>query len=85
MKNNLNIMKKVRFLDEPKESKEPKPIEFTHILDGGSGWEETSVNPNDYIEVIYLGKCKFDGHMFCCKGENATIDIYKGHLNDGMY
>ena len=78
-------MKKVRFLDEPKESKEPKPIEFTHCLDGGSGWEETTSKPHEFGDVIYLGKCRYDGDMFCCKGENNTIDIFKGHLNDGVY
>lgn len=78
-------MKKVRFLDEPKETNKPKPIKFTHSLIGESGWEKTSMKPNDCTEVIYLGRCKYDGDMFCCKGENNTIDIVKGHLNDGVY
>ena len=74
-------MKRVRFLDDPKDL---KPIEFTHILDGGSGWEETTSKPDEWNEIIYLGKCKFDGDMFCCINLNV-IDIYKGHLNDGVY
>lgn len=78
-------MQKVRFLDEPKEEKILKPIEFTHCLDGETGWEETTSTPEHFTEVIYLGRCKYDGDMFCCKGENNTIDIVKGHLNDGVY
>lgn len=76
-------MKKVRFLDEPKE-KALKPIEFTHCLDGESGWEKTTLQPNECKEVIYLGKCCVDGDLFCCKGD-SVIDIVKGHLNDGVY
>ena len=76
-------MKKVRFLDEPKEEN-LKPIEFTHCLDGATGWEKTILSPHEFKDVVYLGKCKYDGDMFCCKGENV-IDIVKGHLNDGVY
>ena len=78
-------MKKVRFLDEPKESKDPKPIEFTDYLDGSKGWQETNSKPIQFKEVIYLGKCNFDGDMFCAKTTCGSISIYKGHLNDGVY
>lgn len=74
-------MRKVRFLDEPKEK---KPIEFTHHLDGSNGWIKTILHPNDCQEIIYLGKCSIDGDMFCAKGKNV-IDIVKGNLNDGVY
>lgn len=75
-------MKKVRFLDEPKE---PKPIEFTHFLHETRGWTTAKMKPTEFQEIIYLGKCKSDGDMFCAKYKLGIIEIYKGHLNDGVY
>lgn len=78
-------MRKVRILDEPKEEKQLKPVEFTHYLNVHSGWKTPKSKPNQYKEVIYLGKCNLDGDMFLAKSDNGTIEIFKGHLNDGVY
>lgn len=77
-------MKKVRFLDEPKESKEPKPIQITHALNHDHGWINEEINIQAEDELIYLGNCRKDGDMFMCKSD-GFISIWKGHLNDGVY
>ena len=75
-------MKKVLYaFGEPKEE---KGVEFTHYLDGISGWNETSSGPSRFNLVSFLGKCKTDGDMFAC-ANNGVITIYKGHLNNGTY
>lgn len=77
-------MKKVRFLDEPKE-KEFEPIEITHTLNIRHGWKEDELNIEEGDEIIYLGHCRKDGDMFMCKSKDGYLSIWKGHLNDGVY
>lgn len=77
-------MKKVRFLDEPKEEKALKPIEFTHFLSASDGWIKTSDKPNSKSTIVYLGNCVVDGDMFF-ENYNGAFLIYKGNLNDGIY
>jgi hypothetical protein len=70
--------------EEPQ--KESKGIEFTHYLSGTEGWKTANPNFNKYIKVVYLGKCDVDGDMFAGYfGQDGTIAIYKGNLNDGTY
>ena len=77
----------IRINEEPKEEKELKPIEITHILDGEDGWSDdvaAVLMKSDEI-VTYLGCCREDGDMFMTKDDKGDIRIYKGHLNDGVY
>tara|TARA_R110002051_G_scaffold308116_1_gene379519 strand:+ start:17381 stop:17614 length:234 start_codon:yes stop_codon:yes gene_type:complete len=65
--------------------KEEKPVEFTHSLNTECGWRKTGYTPNDYENIIYLGKCKVDGDMFAAHFNAGIISILKGHLNSGKY
>lgn len=70
--------------EEPKEEKALKPIEFTHYLDVSVGWTSAIKDPSKFGKIVYLGKCILDGDMFAIY-EGCCIEIYKGHLNDGVY
>lgn len=76
-------MRKVIRIEEPKEEKALKPIELTHCS-SLSEWRESEKYPNDFEKIVYLGRCAADGDMFACY-HSGVIDIYKGHLNDGVY
>jgi len=77
-------MKKVIFIDQPKEETK-KPVEFTHFFSPQKGWIEDNGFVSSCIDkLVYLGKCKVDGDMFAVYSI-AGIDIYKGHLNSGEY
>lgn len=43
---------------------EKKETVFTHYLDGVLGWTECFVNPKDYKEVRYQGRCIVNGDVF---------------------
>ena len=73
----------IRIGEEPKE-KALKPIEFTHYLDDENGWVKAIQKPASKIKIVYLGNCSVDGDMFAAYG-GEEINIYKGHLNDGVY
>lgn len=75
----------IRITEVEKPKKKLKPIEFTHHYEGGNGWCETFSKPNDYIKIVYLGKCKTDGDMFAAYQDSGDILITKGNLNDGVY
>lgn len=81
-------MKKVfhasELFGEKKEEKALKPIEFTHCLSTDKGWVQTDIIPISTKNVVYLGECTIDGHMFVCYSNSGIIGIYKGHLNDGV-
>lgn len=70
--------------EEPKEEKALKPIEFTHHLDGIRGWQSPCLLPSEFDRIVHLGKCSADGDMFAAYAGEA-IQIFKGHLNDGVY
>lgn len=61
-----------------------KPIEFTHSLNEFNGWEETTISPNIFDKIVYLGNCSDDGDMFAAY-QDGVIIIYKGYFNDGVY
>ena len=69
--------------EEKKEEKALKPIEFTHYLNGGKGWETCDNDMSLYNKIVYLGCCEKDGDMFACYN-GLYILIHKGHLNDGI-
>ena len=79
-------MKKAIRIDEPK-SEDKKPIEFTHCLFTGSGWDTASLSSNydDIKKIVYLGSCSSDGDMFAVYFDGGHISIYRGHLNSGEY
>ena len=63
---------------------EEKPVEFTHYLDENDGWVETNPTPDQFNQIVYLGRCYLDGDMFAAYDDNLIV-IYKGHLNSGKY
>ena len=67
------------------ETKEGKGIEFTHYLNADMALEKTSYIPSNFKTVVYLGKCRTDGDMFCAIDNYNDIRIFKGHLNNGTY
>ncbi len=77
-------MRKVIRIPEFEEEGVKDPVEFTHLLDSTNGWEESDVTPNDFKQVIYLGKCMYDGDMFAGYDDDLIM-IFKGHLNSGEY
>lgn len=70
-------------VEEPK--KELKPIDFTHYQHGSKGWIDAEEEPNEFEQVLYIGRCDTDGDMFAAYSSKGSISIYKGHLNDGVY
>ena len=66
---------------ESKEVKEIKKTIFTAYLCGIRGWIPSSLNPEDFDKVIYLGNCGADGDMFACYTSD-TINIYRGIKGD---
>ena len=74
-------MRKVIMIGE-----ESKGVEFTHCLSIIDGWKKTTVKPNEFNKIAYLGKCFYDGDMFAAYFEEEdTIAIYKGNLNNETY
>ena len=70
-----------KFISIDKDTKEKKETVFTHVKDI-NGWLFTTLyKPKDFKEVIYVGKCKFDGDMFACK-KDGYIEIFKGTKGD---
>ena len=65
---------------ETKEKKIEKTI-FTAYLCGIDGWELSSLNPEDFDKVVYLGKCDEDGDMFAGY-KDEEISIYRGIKGD---
>ncbi|CAB4138559.1 hypothetical protein UFOVP331_119 [uncultured Caudovirales phage] len=63
------------------ESKEIKKTVFTAFLCGLRGWNPSSLTPEDFDKVVYLGKCCCDGDMFACYIRGA-INIYRGIKGD---
>lgn len=64
-----------------------KPVEITHYCASTSGWNKFK-EPFTYeniTEVIYIGKCKEDGDVFCTKNSFGGITYCKGFLNSGTY
>ena len=61
--------------------KEKKETVFTHILNTGRGFEQTSVKTSDFDVVAYLGNCEVDGDFFACYREDI-IEICKGIKGD---
>ena len=77
-------MKEVIIMQDYKAIEE-RPVEFTHYLDGNSGWLKKSEIDQGAEKVVYLGRCGFDGDMFAVYYDNGAISIFKGHLNSGKY
>ncbi len=74
-------MKQVIRLEEEKK----KPIEFTHYQTF-NGWQVCNFKDVYKVEKIrHLGKCVVDGDIFAVYNEDGSIDICRGHLNDGVY
>lgn len=66
-----------KFIDCSNEAKEEKKeTVFTHVQEK-NGWRETSLKPNDYNVVKYLGECNIDGDMFSAY-DDVVITIFKG-------
>ena len=63
------------------ESKEVKKTVFTAYLCGLRGWTPSSLDPEDFDKVVYLGKCLCDEDMFACY-RRGVINIYKGIKGD---
>lgn len=55
---------------------------FTHRLISSMGYSETRLEPCDFLKVVYLGKCIYDGDMFACYNTNDEIHICKGKKGD---
>lgn len=75
-------------VDKPK--KELKPIKFTHLLSIEEGWrcveQKDKYHFGYIVKVVYLGRCSKDGDMFAVYySHDGAINIFKGHLNDGVY
>lgn len=77
-------MRKVITIPETESQENQKPVEFTHYQDRVKGWCEKAFKPTKDYKVVYLGKCDIDGDMFAVY-RYESINIYKGHLNSGMY
>jgi len=77
-------MTKVIRIPEFEDDENKEPVEFTHLLDSINGWEESDITPYDFKQVVYLGKCMYDGDMFAGYDDNFIM-IFKGHLNSGEY
>ena len=80
-------MKQVIRLDlvgQKKQEKKLNPIELTHRM-VDVGWRGNKLSVDELIGLSYLGKCIEDGDMFMAKTDKGVINIFKGHLNDGVY
>jgi hypothetical protein len=65
---------------ETKEKKNKKTI-FEKYFYQRKGWIDSSLPPEDFDKVVYLGNCDVDGDMFACYRANV-IQIYKGIKGD---
>jgi hypothetical protein len=76
--------------EEFKDAGNTNPVEFTHYMSIRRGWIETVEQTDNYVKIVYLGRCDYDGDMFAAYSSDSdypqiTISIFKGHLNSAKY
>jgi len=52
-------------------------MQFTHYWVSGFGWENTTFQPEDFIEVEILGENEKDGVIFIATSDNGKKHIVK--------
>lgn len=73
-----------KYIDTTKqefEKPEPKKTVFNYCL----GYNEkinATCNPEEFLKVLYLGRCKADGDIFAAYHENGNIMVYSGIKGD---
>lgn len=83
------MRKAINIVEDFKEPKKTKDIEFIRFLNPARGLEKAIREPKSFNRIVCVGKTNSvtnsDLDLFCAYDDEGIVSVFEGRLNDGTY